>query len=763
MASKVIKASILIGGGVSSALKGALSSTQAGLKKIGQEIEKVDKKQRIMAQHLETFRRMGRSVDDLAARYGALTRRAEALRAAQTRLAAASARVRANAEQRGIIGGQLAGASMQFGAVAASTLFPIRAAAQFETAMLGVAKQVDGARDSAGNLTAVYYDMERQVKLLGRELPIATGEIARMVASGARMGVARDELIGYTKTVAMMSDALELPADEVADNMGKIAGLFALPIPRVGELADVINYLDDNAISKGGEIIEVMRRIGGMAQTLKMPAREAAALGSTFLTLGSSAEVSATSANAMMRILGSATAQSKRVRAGLESIGFDPSRIQASMTRDATGTILALLDRLNSLSDEQRMVATTRIFGAEYGDDIAKLAVGTREYRKQLALVRSEQAKGSVSREFGARMKSTEAQWQTAKNRLNEIAINVGAALLPAVNSLLASAAPLVEKFADWSKENPGLVKGIAGAALAVTGLRVGVLGLRYAWMTLRAPFLKASELMARFQASRAVGGLSRAGATFWRVAGAVRTLGSALAAVGAGPVAVVVGALVAGALLIRKYWQPIRAFVGGVFDGIRDSVAPAFNSLREAAAPLSPIFQAIGDYVSRAWQWFTQLIAPVQSTKGELKAAADAGATFGKIIGGAMSLAISKVTGVIRVVASLVSWLGEAWKKIGALGQNSVIAAVGAVTGVRLGSSAPTASPGKPAAVSRKAAPPIPKRAGGQPASIVQQNTYHITQREGESAEALAKRVAEINAQQQRVASRGRLSDEGG
>ncbi len=139
--------------------------------------------------------------------------------------------------------------------------------------MLGVAKQVQGARDGAGNLTPVYTEMARSIQRLGREIPIPTNQLAEMAAAGARMGVAREELEGFVRTSAMMSDAFEMPAGQLADDMGKIAGLFGIPIPRVGELADTINHLDDNAQSTAGGIIDVMRRIGGMAQTLKMPAR----------------------------------------------------------------------------------------------------------------------------------------------------------------------------------------------------------------------------------------------------------------------------------------------------------------------------------------------------------------------------------------------------------------------------------------------------------------------------------------------------------
>lgn len=358
---------------------------------------------------------------------------------------------------------------------AAAAAVPVVQAAKFETAMLGVAKQVEGARDESGQLTQVYYDMFRQVQMLGRELPMATSEIAAMVAAGARMGIARDELIAFTRTSAQMADAFELPAADLADQMGKIAGLFKIPIPRVADLADVINYLDDNAISKGAEIIDVLKRIGGTAEFLKMPANEAAALASTFLTLGSSAEIAGTAANAVMRELSIATMQPKRFKEGLAAIKLDAKKLQADMSQDATGTIQKVLTALNALPEERRLTVATQLFGKEYGDDVAKLAGGIEEYRRQLALARSEQAKGSMGREAAARNATTAAQWERTKNLFSEMAVNIGSVLLPVANTLLEWVRDITGWVADFVKENQWLVKTIGYIAMAFGALFVAV------------------------------------------------------------------------------------------------------------------------------------------------------------------------------------------------------------------------------------------------------------------------------------------------
>lgn len=141
----------------------------------------------------------------------------------------------------------------------------IKEYSSFEDAMKGVAKQVDGARTDSGELTSVYYDMAKEIKAISEEIPQLNGaiDIAALVEGAARMGVqGKDNLLNFAKTAAKAATAFELPAGQLAEDMGKIANLYKIPISNIEQLGDAINYLDDNAQSKGADIIDVLQRLG---------------------------------------------------------------------------------------------------------------------------------------------------------------------------------------------------------------------------------------------------------------------------------------------------------------------------------------------------------------------------------------------------------------------------------------------------------------------------------------------------------------------
>jgi len=367
-------------------------------------------------------------------------------------------------------GGTGLGSVAGFAGAAYAFAQPIKQAIAFETAMLGVAKQVEGARDAGGKLTPVYTGMRKEIQLLGREIPIATNELAAMVEAGARMGIAKDELIGFTKQAAIMSSAFGLPAAELADNMGKIANLYKIPIPVIGQLGDTINYLDDNALAKGGDIITFLTRVGGVAASVKITGNNMAALGSTLLSLGETTETASTATNAIFQKFAAAESGTKPFKEAMDQLGLSLQDVQKGMQVDAQGTLLKVLDAVNKMPSDKRLGVLADLVGLEHSDTLAKLASGVAEYRKQIEMAGSQKAEGSMSREFAARLGTTAAQLEIMGNRVGEVGVGFGAVLLPALNMVLQPMAAVATWAADVVEAFPGVVYIVGALAAGVAG-----------------------------------------------------------------------------------------------------------------------------------------------------------------------------------------------------------------------------------------------------------------------------------------------------
>lgn len=586
-------------------------------------------------------------------------------------------------------GEKMMSGGMKTAAVGAATLAPVAAAVKsyssLEDAMKGVAKQVNGLRDDSGNRTPQYEEMQRAIMDASEKLPMANGAVdyAALVEGGARMGVANSDdpwekqkadLLAFASMAAKASVAFELPADQLSESLGKIAGLYKIPTQNIEQLGDAINYLDDNAKSKGSDIIDVLQRVGGLASQLDY--KQAAALGSTFLTLGTPAEVAASATNAMVRELSIATVQGKNFMQGLDALGLSAEKVQKSMSVDAMGTIISVLEASKKLAPDQQVANLTQIFGKEFGDDAQKLANNLPELRRQIELTQGAAAKGSMNRESDINKASLSAQWQLTKTGAVNAFSSAGETLREPLMDIMLTVSKVVGSVRRWVEANPALVGSIMKVTAAIGALLVVVGGLMLSIGAVLGPMalvrLSFTTLAGEGGIARLTGGVMRLGGAFqWLAGSPMQSLLSVgrmvfgplitlLAGISA-PVWGLIALFAAVAVAVIKFWQPIKAFFSGFFTGLMAGLQPITQAFNAVFAPLAPIFDSIGNAISGVWEWFTKLLEPIQFSSEALASCTSAGETFGKVVGAA----ISALTLPIQGVAKGLGWILE---KLGAI-----------------------------------------------------------------------------------------------
>lgn len=204
------------------------------------------------------------------------------------------------------------------------------------------------------------------------------------------------------------------------------------------------------------------------------------------------------------------------------------------------------------------------------------------------------------------------------------------------LRKLTRTATQYVLKLDGWIQKNKGLAETIgiiAGGALALIGI-IGGIGL-VAW-----------PVVMGINAIIAATGVL--GTVFTVAGGAIVTALGAITL----PVVAVGAAIVAGALLIHKYWEPIGEFFSGVIEGVLSAFAP----IGELFAPLVPIFDGLGEKLRGVWQWFKDLIAPVKATQETLNSCKNVGVLFGQALASALMAPLN----VFNKLRSGVDWLLE-------------------------------------------------------------------------------------------------------
>ena len=569
----------------------------------------------------------------------------------------------------------------------------------FEDAMIGVARQVDGLKDKSGNFTQEFDQWKIKIHDLSKELPLTTVQIANMIESAARMDIAKDELEDFVRLNTQMAIAFDAQnPDELVESFGKVSKNFKLTQEQTKDLADTINYLDDNAISKGTGIIGYMNRVAGIAGIAKITDKNMAALGSTLQTLGAEEEDSATAVTTIFTRLGVA-GNHDEVDDALKKLKLNPQKIAKGMAKDAQSTLMLIVNKIKGLDDDAKSDVMKGLVGIPHIKTISKLVANTEEWRRQIELANSEAAKGSMGREFDTRMKALSASTQIFTNRLFNLKTTIGGTLAPTLHNILDKLGGIVDKFKAWIETNPELARKIllVASALGTTLTAFGALSLALSFVlypmarvalgfgkltglntllaksfnyTTKAAIASNKNLLS-FRGWSNI--FSSAQTTLTGLLGKITKLNALKVLLGAlkawtmpvrmifiglsssisfllSPIGVVVAAVVGAGIYIYKNWEKVKSFFGWFLNGLQSGLQPVIDK-----------FKPFVGWIESVFNWFTNLLSPIQSTKEDLDAAASAGKQFGEWVAFGIDLALKP----LQLLIDGVKWLIDNLPKI--------------------------------------------------------------------------------------------------
>ena len=509
-------------------------------------------------------------------------------------------------------------------------------AIKFESAMADVRKVVDF------DTPEQFKEMGNDILKLTRTIPMAGEEIAAIVAAGGQSGVARENLLGYAKDAATMGVAFDMAAGDAGEAMATMANVLGKPITEMAQFGDVINHLSDNANSKAKDIVNVITRVGSDTRMLGLSENQAAALGSTFLSMGKAPELAAQAVKGMSSAF-------LQLKAGahekeLKQLGFTTKSFAAAMNKDAQGAISSFIEKVKKMPKDKQYPLLAKVFGKQYADDVLLLAQNTGEYNRQLSLLQETDANGnlkyigSMQREFENRSNTTENKLTKLKNSLTEIAEKIGRAFLPVITSFVENITPVIYSITEWVETNPQLMEWvltIGGGIGAVVG---GLLTLHSAFSFVTAgllPFLKLGKFLGGFLGNFLFSAISKLSLGFGYLIGYIakgammfsKAIFMMSRALLTNPIGLLIAGIAVAAYLIYDNWGKIGPWFAELWQTVSGAFSSAWSSITnfcsEAWTNISNFFTSgIGNITATILDWsplglFQQVFSTVLSWFG--------------------------------------------------------------------------------------------------------------------------------------------------
>ncbi|EDX34950.1 TPA: phage tail tape measure protein [Shigella dysenteriae] len=489
-----------------------------------------------------------------------------------------------------------------------------------------------------------------------REQALKLGSETQFTASDAASGQSFLAMAGFTPQTIQaalpgvlnmaLAGGVELgETDDIGSNILTQFNLTADQMDRVGDTLTAAFTRTNTDLRALGE---TMKYTGPVAAKLGISLEEAAAMAGMLANNGLRGSDAGTAMRASLSRLASPP---KAAADALKELGVSVADARGKM-RPMEDVLLDLykatqkygqVDQVSFFKDiagEEAFVGLQTLVAAAGSGELQKLTrelQGARGEADRVAKVMADNLDGDL--------KNLDSAWEGLRIRISDLVDGP----LRSVTQWLTR---VLEKITSLAQAHPVLTRQllIAGGALLAMTATIGSLSL-----VIGALYGKLATLRLGFDILTRSMNVVRVLPALWgMVTGSVSLLGGAIGALFS-PVGLIVAALAGAAVLIWKYWDPIRAFFAGVFSGIMERLTP----LRETFERFGPVFEAIGSGISQVFNWFKSLLSPMESSKETLDKCTSAGEIFGNVLGGALQLVLTLAKMLLDTLAWILEKLG--------------------------------------------------------------------------------------------------------
>lgn len=511
--------------------------------------------------------------------------------------------------------------------------------------------------------------LRKQARQLGDNTAASADDAASAQIIIAKSGGDADAIQAATPVTLNMALSNQRSMEENAALLTGMKSAFQLSNDQIAHIGDVLSMTMNKTAADFDGLSDALTYAAPVAKNAGVSIEQTAAMVGALHDAKITGSMAGTGSRAILSRLQAPTGKAFEA---IKELG-----VKTSDDRGNTRPIFSILKEMqrsfekNNLGTSQRGEYMKTIFGEEASSAAAVLmtAASTGKLDKLTAAFKASDGKTEelvkiMQDNLGGDFKEFQSAYEAVGTDLFDQQND-------ALRKLTQTATRYVLKLDGWITRNKSLATTIgvvAGGALALISV-IGGIGL-IAW-----------PVVMGINAIIAAAGLL--GTVFTVAGGAIVTAVGAISL----PVVAVAGAVVAGALLIRKYWEPISAFFSGVVEGLKTAFAP----VAEIFSPLTPVFDSIIEKLRGVWQWFTDLIAPVKATQETLDRCKNVCVAFGKALADALMAPLNIFNSLSGKVGWLLEKLGVIKKESGDLDQTA--AKADAAAGVQNGSYIPATS----------------------------------------------------------------------
>lgn len=420
----------------------------------------------------------------------------------------------------------------------------VKAAADYETALLGVGKTTDLSGKALDEMGNKFQEMSTRI-------PLSSVELMQLGQTAAQLGVrGSDNILKFSETMAKLATASNVAGEEGATDMARLISVTGGSTKEIDRFASALVDLGNNSATTEKEILGFATRMGAATAIFKVSGVQALGMGAALASVGIEAEAGSSS---IQRGLGQINAAINKGGAGLNALstltGIAAGDLKKRFSEDAMGVLVEFAGGLDRVSkkggDVSKVLGSFGLSGVRDIQVLGTMSTKIDDVRKSMARAGTAYKENiALDKEFGAQKNSLNNQIILLRNNLTVFAVQIGTVLMPIIKDLVMNyLMPFLKWAKDFAQANPGLVKfslamaavvAVMGPALMIIGGMVsGLSGLISAWAFVSAALIAFKTVLLSTMVAAAsfltwpillVAGIASAIAAIWIFRDAIKT-----------------------------------------------------------------------------------------------------------------------------------------------------------------------------------------------------------------------------------------------
>lgn len=349
---------------------------------------------------------------------------------------------------------------------------------EFEDAMIGVQKTTDITNAEMVEFSNTILDMSKQ-------MPSTATEIAKTFEMGGQLGIRKEELKEFSRTIIDLTNSTNLLSEEGSADLAKFNNIVKFTAKDGAEgyrrWGSAVTALGNNSATTEKDIVSMAMRLASAGKSAGMTSAQILSIAATLSSVGLEAEAGGSAMSKLIVKIQQAVETGENYLDDFAKIaGMKSEKFQKAFKEDAVSAIDAFIKGLKRQQDAGISVSETlegmKIKEIRLTDTIRRLMnsgdllnktveIGNKAWKENTAL----------SNEANKKYETTSSKMKMMKNRIDENAIAIGNNLRPKLLQLTEAGKGITDWYMKFDKETNGATTNILLFTAVLTPTILGV------------------------------------------------------------------------------------------------------------------------------------------------------------------------------------------------------------------------------------------------------------------------------------------------